>query len=157
MIDMKKRISPRLTKDADYLLSRMDKSESGCWLWNGPISREGYGHIKSKNPITRKVTHGAHRIAYQVFIGEIPVGKVIDHLCRVRNCINPEHLEAVSGRENVMRSSITLAFKNASKTHCPQGHEYSAENTVVYSKPGYSMRSCKTCSRAHSLKYKAGA
>jgi len=131
--------------DADYILSKIEENEVGCWLWTGSLMNEGYGRLTWKSPTTGKRTNLAHRVSYEIFNEPIPAGKELDHLCRVRRCINPTHLEPVTHRENMMRSPIAIAASNAAKTHCPQGHEYSFENTSIYRRPGYTMRSCKTC------------
>ena len=85
---------------------------------------------------------GAHRVAYRWFVGEVPYGREIDHLCRVRRCCNPAHLEAVSHQVNVLRGMSPAAL-NATKTHCPQNHEYTEENTYLYD----GERHCKRCMR----------
>ena len=94
--------------------------DAGCWLWEGRREKGGY-------PIacdgSRSVL--AHRMAYRAFRGEIPAGLQLDHLCRTRHCVNPEHLEAVTARENVLRST-GLAAVNAQKTECPYGHALAA-------------------------------
>jgi hypothetical protein len=107
-----------------------------CWLWRGSIAR-GYG--KFTNDEHRPVP--AHRFGYELMVGPIPAGLQIDHLCRVRNCVNPDHLEVVTQRENIMRGE-TVPATNAAKTHCPQGHEYTPENTAI-SRWG---RRCRKCS-----------
>ncbi len=84
----------------------------------------------------------AHRFAYELLVGPIPDGLEIDHLCRVTACVNPAHLEPVTGQVNTLRGD-TPAAKNAAKTHCPQGHVYSVKNTGV----GNGRRRCRTCGR----------
>lgn len=106
-----------------------------CWLWEGYVSKEGYGYstFEGKGRI-------AHRHVYELLVGPIPKGLQLDHLCRVRNCVNPDHLEPVTPRENLMRG-FTHARSNSEKTHCAQGHEYNEANTY-YDK---TQRSCKAC------------
>ncbi|MEU6204615.1 HNH endonuclease signature motif containing protein [Micromonospora musae] len=90
-------------------------------------------------------TINAHRAAYYLFVGEVAEGLELDHLCRQRRCVNPNHLEPVTGRENVLRG-VGLTAKNATKTHCPRGHELAPGNLVPSQlKRGY--RSCLRCSR----------
>lgn len=117
---------------------------SGCIEWTGRIDRYGYGQFR---PGGRETTNmGAHRWAYSHFVGTIPDGFQIDHLCRNRACVNPEHLEAVTPRENVMRS-LNPPSLNAKKTHCVRGHPFSDENTDIRR----GGRVCKTCRRAADL------
>jgi hypothetical protein len=115
-----------------------------CWLWTGAISSNGYG-----NAWNGKRQIGAHRMIYELLIGQIPEGLQLDHLCKTRNCVNPSHLEAVTAQENNARSSSPSA-KNKIKTHCPQGHKYSSDNTHI-SKLG--RRHCKTCLNNHAKAY----
>lgn len=113
-------------------------TETGCWLWTRYVEHKGYGvmFIKKKNIL-------AHRVSYTLFKGEIPEGKQIDHLCRVRCCVNPDHLEAVTGRENTLRGTGPSAVC-ARKTHCVRGHELAGENLKI-SKEGF--RLCVECQR----------
>lgn len=125
-----------------------------CWTWRGHTSTDGYG-VFGKN------SERAHRVAYELMVREIPEGMNVDHTChnhdescaggvgcRHRRCVNPAHLEAVTQRENVLRSRHTMPHHNAAKTHCRRGHAYTPENT--YSRrtaKGYARRECKTCRR----------
>lgn len=108
----------------------------GCWRWTGTVQNVGYG--------TMKIFGGyalAHRLAYELFVGPIPDGLVIDHLCRVRLCVNPAHLEPVTYQENILRGR-GLAAQNAAKTHCPQGHSLSGDNVRICG----GRRQCRACS-----------
>ena len=121
-------------------LERMNSHTStsdpdACWLWGGYRDRYGYGRVRGVL---------AHRISYTLFVGEIPAGLQLDHLCRNRSCINPRHLEPVTARENTLRG-LTGAARNALKTHCPQGHPYDEANTV---RDSNGARRCRTCRRA---------
>lgn len=111
---------------------------TGCWLWTRGLSPHGYGEGCERGGASR-----AHRMAYRGFVGPIPEGLELDHVCRVRRCVNPEHLEPVTHQEN-MRRGETIAAANALKTHCRQGHPYDAANTHVL--PDGS-RTCRTCHR----------
>jgi len=106
------------------------KSTIDCWLWEGRLDKDGYG-------IFGKIR--AHRWSYEVFREEIPRGLQIDHLCRVRNCVNPWHLEPVTSQENTRRGIQFRKFK----THCPKGHEYTGNN--VYYHPTKNFKTCRKC------------
>src|SRR3954469_2333783 len=97
----------------------------GCWLWVGCVLSSGYGQFWDGE---RKV--GAHRWSYEHFVGPIPYGLELDHLCRVRNCVNPAHLEPVTRAENHRRgiSDEVHRARFLAKTHCPSGHPYSGDN-----------------------------
>lgn len=127
--------------DLERFLPKVNKTDT-CWLWGGDKNQGGYGifHWRGKHGV-------AHRFAYESFIGPIPKGLKLDHLCRVRDCVNPAHLEPVTQQENCKRGETgrISGDRNAAKTHCKQGHEFSKENTDYYkNKPG---RRCRTCHR----------
>lgn len=111
---------------------------TGCWLWRGHVRRDGYGAIQ-----IGPRAYPAHRVFYAIKCGEIPEGKQLDHLCRVRNCCNPEHLEPVTARENIRRGQSEAASR-AKRATCPAGHPLSGEN--LYVAPN-GTRKCKTCRR----------
>lgn len=113
-----------------------------CWFWTGKPNRSGYGVIGITDENGRKL-YMAHRVAYEVFAGPIPEGLVLDHLCRNRACVRPDHLEPVEQLENVRRGAATERG-----THCPSGHEFTEENT-------YWVRTCITCHRASRDRWKA--
>lgn len=118
---------------------KVDKSGE-CWLWTGAASN-GYGEFWYDGERRKQK---AYRVAYEWARGPVPTGLELDHLCEVRECVNPAHLEAVPHRVNTLRGN-TVAAKNALKTHCPAGHEYSEENTYQYSD---GRRQCRICRRA---------
>lgn len=113
-----------------------------CWIWTGTLDYKGYGRAMYRNQPIRFT----HRIVWEMLVGPVPEGLELDHLCRVRACCNPDHLEPVTHAEN-MRRGIT-----ATKTHCPKGHPYAGENLKVNSRAG---RQCRTCSAYHSAQSKA--
>lgn len=117
--------------------SRVDKSD-GCWLWTGPKNGYGYGAF-----YYRRLGYGAHRIAYELMREPIPDGLVIDHLCRNRACVRPDHLEVVTHAVNLMRGQGITALRASSKS-CPSGHPYEGDNLVIDSR-GY--RHCRSCQR----------
>ena len=112
--------------DKNGTISNFRPELGECWIWTGHISKSGYGMfaLEHRKPV------GAHRMSYELSVGPIPQGLVIDHLCRKRICVRPSHLEVVTQRENLMRSP-TFQATNANKTQCPQGHQYSAKNTYL--------------------------
>lgn len=118
----------------------MTISHDDCWLYAGLVSHQGYGLLYSNGKIYR-----AHRIMYEQVHGELPPDIILDHLCRVRHCVNPKHLEAVTQLINKMRG-LSPAAQNARRTHCRQGHEYNSDNTLT-TQQGW--RQCRICSRAN--------
>jgi hypothetical protein len=112
-------------------------SDTGCWVWQASVDRDGYGNFSIK----RKWV-SAHRYSYTTHIGPIPDDLVIDHLCKNPSCVNPEHLEAVSQRTNILRGN-TIQARRAAITHCPQGHEYTADNTYIDKRNSRHCRACK--------------
>jgi hypothetical protein len=111
------------------------RQSGACWLWIGGKT-EGYGRFCLHRGVERFV----HRLMYEWTFGSIPEGMQLDHLCRNRACCNPAHLEPVTRRENILRGASPHA-KNARKTHCVNGHEFTPENT--YEPPG--MPGCRHC------------
>lgn len=109
---------------------------TGCWEWNLRLDRDGYGQIgiHGKNWL-------AHRASYTIFVGPIPDGMQLDHLCRNRRCVNPEHLEPVTQLENGLRGE-SICVKNMLKNKCVNGHEFTPDNTYIR-KGGW--RACRIC------------
>ena len=122
-------------KDYKRFMSKVGKTDE-CWLWTASKSHDGYGRFW----LGGKVRY-AHCVAYEWLVGPVPEGLSLDHLCRVRHCVNPDHLEPVTSGENSRRGNT--GQNNASKTHCPQGHEYNEENTTM----DRGRRYCRTCQR----------
>ena len=121
----------------------------GCWIWQASMSGNGsYGQFSVGDAMQR-----AHRVAYTLFNGRIPDGLVIDHLCRNRACVRPDHLEAVSQEENVRRGIV--GENNRSKTECKRGHKFDADNTSIRYRDGRVERSCKRCSREQLREYRS--
>lgn len=120
---------------------------TGCWFFEGRLSSAGYGLITA-----RRKTVPAHRFVFQLLRGKIPEGAVLDHLCRVPFCVNPDHLEPVSHLENVRRGlgAATARARQKAKTHCKYGHPFSGDNLLLV-KNGF--RICKTCRSSRSQKW----
>ena len=122
---------------------KVEKTEE-CWNWKASLNGRGYGQIgvvingKPKNCV-------AHRIAYELVKGPIPEGLTLDHLCRNRLCVNPDHLEPVTNKENIMRGT-GMSVINSKKTHCPQGHPLIKGN-LIPNKLKQGVRRCLTCAR----------
>ena len=119
--------------------SKVNKTES-CWLWTRATSKHGYGAFM----LDHKKTY-VHRLAYEMLVRPIPKGLTIDHLCRVRNCVNPAHMEVVTQGENASRQ----IHANSKKTNCPSNHPYLGDNLYVSKTGG---RNCRECHRIRNRK-----
>lgn len=132
-----------MTNPDAHLIARLHKRiipvpESGCQIWEGGLTANGYAYFNRGTGRERLV----HRIMYVYAKGEIPKGLQLDHLCRVRCCVNPDHLQAVTSRENTLRG-IGLSAINARKTHCKNGHPFLPEE-AEYRQKNHRCRVCKT-------------
>lgn len=116
----------------------------GCWSWHSTHVSSGYGVLSYKGRQIR-----AHRVAYELLVGPIPDTLVLDHLCKNRGCVNPDHLEVVTKGENTLRGDGPSAM-NLRKTHCKKGHEFTPEN-LFNDKTG--RRCCRVCGREKALRY----
>ncbi len=113
---------------------------SECALWEGARQSGGYGHFRCN-----KRNIYAHRFAYELLVGAIPDGMVVDHLCRTRACVNPQHMEIVTQRVNILRGTGWSA-RNAAKTHCKRGHPLEGANLYEW----HGHRLCRTCRKGAS-------
>lgn len=119
---------------------------TNCWGWKGKIDAWGYATFSWRHAFVYR----AARFAYEIFVGPIRGRLEIDHLCRTRECVNPLHLEPVTGRINTLRGNTRQA-ENARKTHCLRGHPLSGENLVyapAHSLGGLKRRQCRECMRS---------
>ncbi len=117
-----------------------------CWLWTAAVMNNGYGRFKQDGK-----TRAAHRVAYEMLAGPLLMGQQLDHLCRVRACVNPAHLEPVTPKVNVLRGR-TITARNAAKMVCDRGHQLAGENLFVR-RDG--RRRCRTCNRATERRARA--
>lgn len=131
-------MDPRLP---ERFWNKVRPTDSGCWEWTAARSN-GYGAYSIDGKKVR-----AHRIAFLALVGPVADGLELDHLCRNRACVNPEHLEPVTRRENQLRGE-GFAGDQSRREKCPSGHDYTPENTYV--RNGH--RSCRTCKREHNRK-----
>ena len=123
-----------------WLLYTLDTvTPDSCLLWPHGTDKDGYGRLHTPGIPGQQY---AHRVAYEWVNGPVPAGLELDHLCRVHACYNPHHLEAVTHSVNISRG--TKSTVNASKTHCPHGHEYTTENTYINTR---GHRVCRECRR----------
>ena len=135
---------------AQRIRNNSQPQPDGCVTWTARHDRDGYGVLWVRQD-GRRVMRFAHRIAYELAFGRVPSGLVIDHLCRVRDCVNPEHLEAKTSRANTHApGSEAPAARNFAKETCPKGHPLVFR--VFKSGP---RRVCRTCQTEASRKYRA--
>jgi len=134
----------------ERFVSYVDVCESGCWEWTRALDRKGYGQFYLGSAMT-----GAHRASWQLLVGPIPVGLQIDHLCRNRRCVNPDHLEPVTVAENVSRSHAATGRGRAA-AHCVHGHEFTQDNVFLKTdRSGRTRRACRECNRLYLARRRA--
>lgn len=145
--DVRYKSIPTLTpSQLNRFWSKVDTSSGpdGCWLWQAAISSVGYGVVGLGGRANGLFL--AHRVSFTIECGQIPEGLQIDHICKVRKCVNPAHLESVTQRENILRGGGMSAI-HARQTHCCRGHEFSEANTIIDT---LGRRVCRICRRAKS-------
>ena len=143
----------------DHLLTRwkakISVDAAGCWIWTAGIDIHGYGKTTVTGRPRGRATVGAHRAIYEFLRGPVPDGLQLDHLCRVRNCVNPDHLEPVTGRVNILRGTSSAA-RFATVTHCKYGHPYSGANLRIITINGkFKQRACRACARIKAAAWRA--
>lgn len=122
----------------------------GCWEWQGAVSHHGYGRFAPRaNGAATRIY--AHRFSLLLAGVQVPDGMVVDHLCRNRRCVNPDHLEVVTQQVNVLRG-VSQSAVNAKKSFCDDGHEFTPENT--YFRPDRTGRQCRACQRRREAAYR---
>ena len=127
------------------------KRQDGHWIWCGGIGSQGYGIS-----LLYGKKNTAHRVSYLFLKGSIPEGLCIDHICRIRSCVNPAHLRLVTPMENALINSMCPTALNKAKTHCKYGHEFTEENTYNSIRAKHhpnGRRTCVICSSRNSKKY----
>ncbi|WP_275463353.1 HNH endonuclease signature motif containing protein [Streptomyces noursei] len=140
------RFTAKVTTSGPWSLRR--HCPGSCHLWTGATNERGYGAVWINGRTVK-----AHRYAYEQANGPIPAGLEIDHRCRRRECVNPDHLDAVTHRVNILRSTNHVA-RRAAVTHCPAGHPYDQANTIR-AKNG--TRKCRACKNASARAARARA
>ncbi len=119
---------------------------TACWLWTGSRFSNDYGSFWFGDRLGR-----AHRFSYELHVGPIPPGLCIDHLCRVRCCVNPVHLEPVTNRQNVIRGKLNFPYVAISETACIRGHEYNDTNTRRTLR---CERACRVCDHDRQVAFR---
>jgi len=146
---------PQFDTHERFLSKISVNSTTGCWEWNAGKTAGGYGIFmvpyNQKTPGSRsmpKRNFSAHRVSYEIFNGPLRSELVIDHMCRNRACVNPNHLREVTENENALENNSSPLAINSQKTHCIHGHEFTPSNIARQKNGGRKCRICKARSEA---------
>ena len=130
----------------DRFTNKYEEDSCGCWLWTAALQTIGYCQFDHQL---------AHRWSYEHFVGPIPKGLQLNHKCEVKQCVNPDHLEAVTAKYNMNYSDQPTWNEKRNRTHCLQGHKYTQRNTRFRRESGGSLvRICRRCEAATSKRYR---
>ena len=138
----------------DRLSQRIEfEPNSGCWLWTGCTDKDGYGRTSVRENGKQSMWF-THRLVYELHVGKIEDGLVCDHLCKVRSCCNPDHIQPVTASENQRRGNSGRASheRASNRTQCPKGHVYAEVGVYMHTDGN---RRCAQCAREAALRYKA--
>jgi hypothetical protein len=142
------KVPPSVESDLVRFFAKVELTDS-CWIWTAGKDPNGYARFwwstgRTSQAVRRDPMVYSYRWLYELTNGPIADGLVIDHLCRNRACVNPDHLEVVTQRVNILRGTGASA-RNARRTHCPKGHEYTSGNIYIHKRKGTQGRDCKRC------------
>lgn len=126
----------------ERFLAKIEVQADGCWIWTASLDTHGYGQFYDGKKLRK-----AYRVAYELYVGPVPEGLQLDHLCRVRRCVNPSHLEPVTQAENLRRGALA-------RTHCKHGHPFAGENLAILNGR---WRRCRICARATVYRFRERA
>ena len=146
MFDRRRNVTLKAA-DVERFWSHVERDGDGCWPWKLALSADGYGRFYAD---ASKFL--SHRVAYEISVGLIPPGLVIDHLCRNRACANPAHMEPVTRYENSVVRGTGPSSVNLRKTHCKWGHPFEGYNLIVRRDGG---RFCRACGLRRSHEWMA--
>ena len=147
---------PQFDNHERFLSKVSVNSTTGCWDWNAGCIPCGYGLFRVPANERKAYTRGntqkrgernfsAHRVCWSIFKGALSPHLVLDHTCRNRKCVNPDHLREVDEYVNGTENSVSVQAINAQKTHCIHGHEFTPENTIISNREGRVGRKCRKC------------